>query len=163
MGQIQQKLPESKNQCQIWGMTQRRKWLPTPAFLPQEFHRQRSLAGYRTWSCTQPYDLHAHIHTIQNAIKLHKVLHWPAAGIFVRVAVDQVQLVPSCLTRALGGHWEVYLPPLTGEQMLWSDPGRGTESTWVSVCLWSFEVLPSSWLCFRACSALVITTSYMCY
>ena len=39
MGQIQQKLPESKNQCQIWGMTQRRKWLPTPAFLPQEFHR----------------------------------------------------------------------------------------------------------------------------
>ena len=27
----------------------RRKWLPTPAFLPGEFHGQRSLAGYNPW------------------------------------------------------------------------------------------------------------------
>ena len=27
----------------------RRTWLPTPVFLPGEFHRQRSLAGYNPW------------------------------------------------------------------------------------------------------------------
>ena len=27
----------------------RREWLPTPAFLPGEFHRERSLRGYSPW------------------------------------------------------------------------------------------------------------------
>ena len=27
----------------------RRKWQPTPGFLPGELHRQRSLAGYSPW------------------------------------------------------------------------------------------------------------------
>ena len=27
----------------------RRKWLPTPVFLPGEFHGQRSLVGYCPW------------------------------------------------------------------------------------------------------------------
>ena len=27
----------------------RRKWLPTPVFLPREFHGQRRLVGYRPW------------------------------------------------------------------------------------------------------------------
>ena len=27
----------------------RREWLPTPVFLPGEFHGQRSLAGYGPW------------------------------------------------------------------------------------------------------------------
>ena len=27
-------------------MPRRREWLPTPSFLPGEFHGQRSLAGY---------------------------------------------------------------------------------------------------------------------
>ena len=27
----------------------RREWLPTPNFLPREFHGQRSLAGYSPW------------------------------------------------------------------------------------------------------------------
>ena len=26
-----------------------REWQPTPVFLPKEFHRQRSLAGYSPW------------------------------------------------------------------------------------------------------------------
>ena len=30
-------------------MPWRRKWQPTPVFLPGEFHGQRSLAGYRPW------------------------------------------------------------------------------------------------------------------
>ena len=28
----------------------RRKWLPTPVFLPEKFHGQRSLVGYSPWS-----------------------------------------------------------------------------------------------------------------
>ena len=27
----------------------RRKWQPTPVFLPEEFHGQRSLVGYSLW------------------------------------------------------------------------------------------------------------------
>ena len=32
---------------------QRRKWQPTPVFLPGELHRQRSLAGYSPWGQKQ--------------------------------------------------------------------------------------------------------------
>ena len=31
----------------------RSKWLPTPVFLPWEFHGQRSLAGYSPWICKE--------------------------------------------------------------------------------------------------------------
>ena len=31
----------------------RRKWQPTPVFLPGESHRQRSLAGYSLWGCKE--------------------------------------------------------------------------------------------------------------
>ena len=31
------------------GISWRRDWLPTPVFLPGEFHRQRSLVGYSPW------------------------------------------------------------------------------------------------------------------
>ena len=29
----------------------RRKWQPTPVFLPREFREQRSLLGYSPWGC----------------------------------------------------------------------------------------------------------------
>ena len=32
---------------------QRREWQPTPIFLPGESHGQRSLVGYRPWSCKE--------------------------------------------------------------------------------------------------------------
>ena len=31
----------------------RRKWLPTPVFLPGKSHGQRSLAGYGLWGCKE--------------------------------------------------------------------------------------------------------------
>ena len=34
----------------------RRKWLPTPVFLPGESHGQRSLAGYSPWGCRVGHD-----------------------------------------------------------------------------------------------------------
>ena len=33
----------------IW----KREWLPTPVFLPGEFHGQRSLVGYSLWGCKE--------------------------------------------------------------------------------------------------------------
>ena len=31
----------------------RRKWQPTPIFLPGKSHRQRGLEGYRLWGCKE--------------------------------------------------------------------------------------------------------------
>ena len=31
----------------------RRKWQPTPVFLPGKSHRQRSLVGYSLWHCKE--------------------------------------------------------------------------------------------------------------
>ena len=31
----------------------RRKWQPTPVFLPGKFHGQRSLVGYNPWGCKE--------------------------------------------------------------------------------------------------------------
>ena len=47
----------------------RREWLPTPVFLPGEFHRQRSLEGYSPWGhkvsdiTEQLTHRHTHTHT----------------------------------------------------------------------------------------------------
>ena len=49
---------ESTCQCRSLGFNLwiqkipwRRKWQPTPVFLPGKFHGQRSLAGYNPWGC----------------------------------------------------------------------------------------------------------------
>ena len=40
-------------ETQVWSLGQEdplgTKWLPTPVFLPREFHGQRSLVGYSPW------------------------------------------------------------------------------------------------------------------
>ena len=45
----------AKQETQVWSLSQedpwRKGWLPTPIFLPGEFHGQRSLAGYSPWCC----------------------------------------------------------------------------------------------------------------
>ena len=37
---------KGRSNRQIWG----RQWQPTPVFLPEEFHGQRSLLGHSPWS-----------------------------------------------------------------------------------------------------------------
>ena len=37
----------------IFHLFWRRKWQPTPAFLPGEFYGQRNLAGYSPWGCKE--------------------------------------------------------------------------------------------------------------
>ena len=44
----------------------RRKWQPTPEFLPGKFHGQKSLVGYSSWHCKESdmtSCLHTHTHT----------------------------------------------------------------------------------------------------
>ena len=47
------KNPPAMQETQVQSLGQkipwRRKWQPTPVFLPGEFHGQRSLAGYSPW------------------------------------------------------------------------------------------------------------------
>ena len=33
----------------VWRIPRRREWLPTPVFLPGEFHEQRNLEAYSPW------------------------------------------------------------------------------------------------------------------
>ena len=42
-------MPESQVQSLVGKILRRREWLPTPVFLPGEFHRQRNLMGYSPW------------------------------------------------------------------------------------------------------------------
>ena len=44
-----------KSKCDPWfgKVPWRRKWQPTPVFLPGEFHGQRSLVGYSSWGCKE--------------------------------------------------------------------------------------------------------------
>ena len=55
----------------------RKEWQPTPTFLPGEFHRRRSLAGYSPRGCKESdmtewlTDTHTHTHTHSVAHKIH--------------------------------------------------------------------------------------------
>ena len=50
----------------------RRKWQPTPVFLPGESHGQRCLAGYSSWGCketdTTEATKHSCVHTQKRAL-----------------------------------------------------------------------------------------------
>ena len=63
----------------------RRKWHPTPVFLPGKFHGQRSLAGYSPWGCksqtrlsdwTTTYIYFAVPHSLWNLSYLTKDWTW---------------------------------------------------------------------------------------
>ena len=52
MAQMVKNLPamqETRVRFLGWEDPLEKKWLPTPVFLPGEFHRQRSLEGYSPW------------------------------------------------------------------------------------------------------------------
>ena len=40
-----------------------RKWQPIPVFLPEKFHRQRSLVGYSPWGSQNHIPLSTHTHS----------------------------------------------------------------------------------------------------
>ena len=57
----------------------RRKWQPTPVFLPEKFHGQRSLAGYSPWGpeesdTTEPLSMHVW------SLVMHEAAHMWISG-----------------------------------------------------------------------------------
>ena len=57
----------------------RRKWKPTPVFLPGESHGQRSLAGYSPWGCkesdkTEPLTQHIHLLGFTSLSCTHRIM-----------------------------------------------------------------------------------------
>ena len=48
----------------------RRKWQPTPVFLPGKFHGQKSLVGYRPWGLKES-DKAESEHTHTHIIRIH--------------------------------------------------------------------------------------------
>ena len=50
--QMVKKLP-AMQETPVGKFSWTREWLPTPIFLPREFHGQRSLAGYSPWDCKE--------------------------------------------------------------------------------------------------------------
>ena len=47
--------PDALEQILILGkIAGRRKWQPTPVFLPEKSHGQRSLVGYSSWGHKEP-------------------------------------------------------------------------------------------------------------
>ena len=59
----------------------RREWLPTPVFLPGEFHGQRNLAGYSPWGHKE-LDMtkrHTHTHT-QSKTQVLGIDSWKRQG-----------------------------------------------------------------------------------
>ena len=61
----------------------RRKWQPTPVFLPGKFHGQRSLVGYSPWGCkesdkTEGPQFPDGIKPRPTAVKVQSLNHWVA-------------------------------------------------------------------------------------
>ena len=61
----------------------RKKWQPTPVFLPEEFHGQRSLVGYSPWDHKE-LDTTKHAHTHIN-VYLSLCIYNLCAGLVVKL------------------------------------------------------------------------------
>ena len=80
----------------------RRKWQPTPVFLPGESHGQRGLVAYRLWGCRELDTTKQLTHTTQMfATTTHSFIQaityaynkWPWAPIYVVGVVSTVDAV----------------------------------------------------------------------
>ena len=60
-------------------ITWRRKWQPTPVFLPRESHEQRSLTGYSPWGYKELYKAGKHCQALSvSACLAHRSFFRPA-------------------------------------------------------------------------------------
>ena len=89
---------------------QRRKWQPTPAFLPGEFHGQRSMVGYGPWGHRVRYNW-AHS---TNLIRYHSnylvegLLKWLSELIHLTVQ-DHTWNMDKCYISELPGQYFFFL------------------------------------------------------
>ena len=86
----------------------RRKWQPTPVFLPEKSHGQRRLAGYSPWDCRgsdtpERLSTHEHSHT---SVWGHMFLVLPSICLIVELLANRVTLfnfLKDCKTIFLRG------------------------------------------------------------
>ena len=71
----------------------RRKWQPTPVFLPEKSHRQRSLAVYSPWGCKE-VDTTQWLHYVQMWELDHKKRWVPKNWCFRIVVLEKTLRVP---------------------------------------------------------------------
>ena len=77
----------------------KRKWQPTPVFLPGQFHGQESLAGYSAWGykesdTTECTHTHTHTHTrVSPTLKILKSARYNSCElIFCECSARKIQL-----------------------------------------------------------------------
>ena len=68
-----------------WGT----KWLPTPVFVPEEFHGQRSLEGYSPWGCKE-------LDTTERLINTF-TFNLGGNAITVQFSTNDLNFCPSCI------------------------------------------------------------------
>ena len=64
------KNPPAMQETWVWSQEKipwRKEWLPTPVFLPGEFHEQMSLVGYSSWDWKESDTTEQLVHTIQSS------------------------------------------------------------------------------------------------
>ena len=93
----------------------RRKWQPTPVFLPGNFYRQRTLAGYSLWGCKRVRHNWAQAQTeFQEAVvSLEMVACWGPSKVHFSCSVVSDFLQPHglqhtmlpCLSPTPGIYW----------------------------------------------------------
>ena len=94
------------------GRSPEKGWLPTPVFLPEEFHEQRSLVGYSPWGLKE-------LDTAERLI--------PSLSLFTRKAgCENTFLV---FTHKLRNPWKFPMPPTGKSSQSWLVP---TQLKWIS-------------------------------
>ena len=99
----------------------RRKWQPTPVFLPGESHGQRSLAGYSPWGCkeldtTEQLSVYTHTHTHTHT---HAHINIPQGHRHINPHQNNSKPGTSLVVQWLGLHTPL---PRTGLRSLVAEP-----------------------------------------
>ena len=126
----------------------RRKWQPTPVFLPGESHRQRSLVGYSLWGRTELDTTKRLTHKQGFPFLMTKYLPnriRDPPNIFMSLVVKalswRIDMLIECRPRLLAPFW----PTHGGKPVLKMKPKyRKTEQKRGKVLVWNIIWLPES-------------------
>ena len=149
---------ESTCQCRrhwVGKIPWRRKWQPTPVFLPGKSYGQRSLAGYSSWDCKELDTIerartHTQSHTWSNEgrsiILNHRRVKWEVWVIVAGLT----------LTHTLSQNPQTDLPPLrlTLGSSVWLLLGKWTVAN-TALASYSASKPPAWWNAARSWGSLV--------
>ena len=96
----------------------RRKWQPTPVFLPGESHGQRSLAGYSPWGRKES-DATEHTYIIRNLNSLYFDCNF-SVGVLEELCLKNNPYPVTCLLEMLTNLISTYVFSFSMDQYLQS-------------------------------------------